>query len=239
MTRSIDSGDGGTTRNRSNRAVALVSGGLDSVVSLAIADRELDVRLVLFCNYGQRALSSERASAIDVVSYYGLPFREVDVTWMRDLSPEGMRDFEAGEPARDVDDDLDSLDAVWIPNRNGLFLNVAAAFAESYDCGTVVTGFNREEAVEFPDNTREYVDAVNVGFEYSTRFGVRVVSYTLDLTKREILRKGIELSAPLSAIWSCYRGGERMCGSCASCRRLKVAIDSLESEYRPIIEFAE
>jgi 7-cyano-7-deazaguanine synthase len=144
-----------------------------------------------------------------------------------------------GDPSPPGDNDLDSPDAVWIPNRNGVFLNIAAAFAEGYDCETVVTGFNREEAVEFPDNSREYVEAVNNGFVYSTRSGVRVVSYTLDLSKREILRKGIELSAPLDAIWSCYRGGERMCGACASCRRLKMAIDSLPEGHRPLIEFED
>lgn len=224
-------------------AVALVSGGLDSVVSLAAADRELEVRLVLFLNYGQRALLAERAATIDVASYYGLPFREVDVTWLRGLSPRGMRGPEGRDtppdPGGQADDRLDTLDAVWIPNRNGVFLNVAAAFAESYGCDVVVTGFNREEAVEFPDNSEGFVDAVNDGLRFSTRSGVRVISYTLNLTKREILRRGIELGVPLGTIWSCYRGGERMCGTCASCRRLKTAIDSLPRGDRPAVEFEE
>jgi 7-cyano-7-deazaguanine synthase len=224
------------------RAVALVSGGLDSVVSLAIADKKLNIELVLFCNYGQRSLAKEQSSVIDVAGYYGLPFREVNIGWLKELSPKGMRggDKRAGPTdtinANDVNR-LDSLDAVWVPNRNGVFLNVAAAFAERYGCGTVVTGFNREEAVEFRDNTSEYVDAVNRSFEFSTRNGVRVVSYTLNLSKREILRKGIEIGIPFGTIWSCYRGGERMCGRCASCQRLKSAIDSLPDEQRPLIEF--
>jgi 7-cyano-7-deazaguanine synthase len=224
-----------------NRAVALVSGGLDSVVSLAKADRELEVRLVLFCNYGQRALSSERASVIDVAGYYGLPFREVDITWLRELAPAAMRRTRPeGKGAGDQgsqDDRLERLEAVWVPNRNGVLLNVAAAFAESHDCTVVVTGFNREEAVEFPDNSPGYVETVNNGFEYSTRLGVRVVSYTLELTKREILRTGIEIGVPLSIIWSCYKSGQRMCGTCLSCRRLKMAIDSLPGDERPAIEF--
>lgn len=213
----------------SNRAIALVSGGLDSVVSLANAVVELDVRLVLFCNYGQRALENERGAVLGAVNYYGLPFREVDVVWLRELSPGGMGGDAAGE--------LDTVENVWIPNRNGVFLNIAAAFAESYGCGTVVTGFNREEAVEFPDNSREFVEAANRSFEFSTRSGVRVVSYTLDLTKREILLAGIELKAPLSVIWSCYRAGTLMCGVCPSCRRLQMAVDALPASKRPVIEF--
>jgi 7-cyano-7-deazaguanine synthase len=223
-------------------AVALVSGGLDSVVSLAIADKELTIELVLFCNYGQRSLAKEQSSVIDVAGYYGLPFREVNIGWLKELSPEGMRGGDKRTGAADTPDandvnQLDAIDAVWVPNRNGVFLNVAAAFAERYGCGSLVTGFNREEAVEFRDNTSEYVDAVNRSFEFSTRNRVSVVSYTLNLTKREILRKGIELGVPFDTIWSCYRDGERMCGRCASCQRLKTAIDSLPDEERPLIEF--
>jgi 7-cyano-7-deazaguanine synthase len=223
------------------RGVALVSGGLDSVVSLAMADREIDIRLVLFCNYGQRSASRERAAVIDVAGYYGLPFREVDVTWLRELSPRGMRgragaDADQGAPG--ADGELETLDAVWIPNRNGVLVNVAAAFAERYGCGVVVTGFNREEAVEFPDNSPEFVDAANRSLAYSTRSGVRVVSFTQGLTKRGIIEKGVELSVPLGGIWSCYRGGDVMCGKCASCRRLKMALDSVAADRRPLIEFA-
>jgi len=228
------------------RAVALVSGGLDSVVSLALADRELEVRLVLFCNYGQRALDRERASVVDVAGYYGLPFQEVDVTWLRDLSPEGMRKTLPGDDDSALPSGggsgpggLVSLDSVWIPNRNGLFLNIAAAFAERYGCSTVVTGFNREEAVEFPDNSSGFVDAVNRGLAFSTRNGVRVVSYTLDMSKREILEAGGDAGVPFGTIWSCYRAGAHMCGDCASCRRLRSALESLPRDCRPQIEFEE
>ncbi len=221
-----------------SRAIVLLSGGLDSVVSLALADRELEVRLVLFFNYGQRSLANERTSVVSVVSYYGLPMQEVDITWLRDLCPDAMRSRSVGEPQEKRQDRLDSLEDVWIPNRNGVFLNVAAAYAERYGCDIVVAGFNREEAEEFPDNTPEYVDTVNQAFRYSTRTQIEVKSYLQDLTKREILRKGVEVSAPLSTIWSCYRDESKMCGTCASCRRLRTAIDSLPSESRPVIEFA-
>jgi 7-cyano-7-deazaguanine synthase len=221
-------------RTDRRRAVAVVSGGLDSVVSLAAGLETHDVRLVLFFDYGQRARASERASVIAVVSYYQLPLREVDVRWLGSLSPAGMRagaDESAGE--------LRALDEVWIPNRNGVFLNVAAAFAESYGCDLVLTGFNREEAVEFPDNAPAYVASVNEALASSTRNRVEVASPTQDLDKREILWRGIELGAPLSLIWSCYRSGERMCGRCASCRRLRAALDAVPEERRPPIVFED
>jgi 7-cyano-7-deazaguanine synthase len=100
-----------------------------------------------------------------------------------------------------------------------------------------VTGFNRGEAVEFPDNSQDYVERVNRALELSTRNRVRVESFTIDLDKRAILRLGLELHAPLSIVWSCYRSGQRMCGRCASCRRLRGALDSLPESDRPVVEF--
>jgi 7-cyano-7-deazaguanine synthase len=214
------------------RAVALVSGGLDSVVALALARKRLDVRLVLFFDYGQRSRESERASVLNVVSYYGLPFREVDISWLGPLSPRGMRSADAGGELR-------TLDEVWVPNRNGVMINIAAAFAESYGYDAVVAGFNREEAEEFPDNGAEYVLRATAALGLSTRTGVVVESPTIGLDKREIVLAGMEAGAPLSVIWSCYRSGERMCGRCASCARLRSALDAVDAHARPVIEFDE
>ncbi len=214
------------------KSIALVSGGLDSLVSLSRAVSERDVRAVMFIDYGQRAHESERVSSMSAANYYGLAFLDVDLRWLESLSPTGMRASRGGAA-----DALSTLDDVWIPNRNGVFVNTAAAYAESYGCNTVVTGFNREEAVEFPDNSRDYVDRVNASLEYSTRNRVRVESFTIDLDKRAIIRLGIELKAPLSIVWSCYKSGAKMCGTCASCARLRGAIDSLPASERPVIEF--
>lgn len=217
-------------QHHNRRAVALVSGGLDSVVSAARAHRDLEVRLVLFMNYGQRALARERAAAMAAADFFGLPWREVDVRWLGELAPGGMT--ERGRQSA-----LDTLEAVWIPNRNGVFLNIAAAFAESYGCDRVVTGFNRDEAEEFPDNRAEYADRVSAGLELSTRNGVRIESYTQGLGKREILELGAELGAPLTVIWSCYHAGEAMCGRCASCNRLRQALSEVSPDVRPPIRF--
>jgi 7-cyano-7-deazaguanine synthase len=220
------------------RAVALVSGGLDSVVSLAMAADVMDVRLVLFCNYGQRAVERERNAVLGVVGFYEFPFKEINAPWLGELAPEGMRRSAARAGAETAPEpSLDTLDAVWVPNRNGVLLNMAAAFAESFGCDFVVAGFNREEAVEFPDNRAEYVDRVNNGLEMSTRGGVKIVSFTQGLDKREIIIRGHELGAPLSVIWSCYHSRERMCGRCASCRRLKGAIAAVDEQQRPNLRF--
>ncbi len=214
------------------KSIVLASGGLDSLVSLARAVVERDVRTVMFFDYGQRARENERVSSMSAANYYGLPFLDADVRWLESLSPPDMR---ASRP--EVVGDLATLDDVWIPNRNGVFINVAAAYAESYGCDTIVTGFNREEAEEFPDNSRDYVERVNAALALSTRNRARVESFTIDLDKRAIIRVGLELKAPLSIVWSCYRSGPTMCGRCASCARLRGAIDSLPASERPVLQF--
>jgi 7-cyano-7-deazaguanine synthase len=214
------------------KSIVLVSGGLDSLVSLARAVVERDVRAVMFFDYGQRARESERASSMSAANYYGLPFLDADVRWLESLAPAGMRASRGDAP-----DSLTTFDEVWIPNRNGVFVNVAAAYAENYHCETIVTGFNREEAEEFPDNSRDYVERVNAALALSTRNAVRVESFTIDLDKRAIIRMGLELKAPLSIVWSCYRSGRKMCGRCASCARLRGAVDSLPAADRPVLEF--
>ena len=219
------------------RSIALVSGGLDSIVSLARAVKERSVESVLFFDYGQRARESERVSSMSAANFYGLPFQDVDVRWLESLSPPGMQRSLAPDRRDEADDALRSIDDVWIPNRNGVFINIAAAYAERGACDTIVTGFNREEAEEFPDNSADYVERVNRALALSTRNRVRVESFTIDLDKRTILRLGMELKAPLSILWSCYRSGELMCGRCASCRRLHAALDSLSPADRPVIEF--
>lgn len=219
------------------RSIALVSGGLDSIVSLARAVKERSVETVMFFDYGQRARESERVSSMSAANFYGLPFQDVDVRWLESLAPPGMQHSVAIDRREEDPAALQSLTDVWIPNRNGVFINIAAAYAERQACDTIVTGFNREEAEEFPDNSMDYVARVNSALELSTRNRVRVESFTIDLDKRSILRLGLELHAPLSIVWSCYRSGEIMCGRCASCRRLRGALDSLPAAERPVIEF--
>jgi 7-cyano-7-deazaguanine synthase len=114
---------------------------------------------------------------------------------------------------------LKKLKDVWIPNRNGLFINVAACYAEYYGAKTIITGFNREEAQDFPDNSARFLHAINRSLSYSTLSKVKVKSYVAALSKKEIYHLGLKHKAPLEYIYSCYLGDRQMCGKCASCKR--------------------
>lgn len=212
------------------KAVILLSAGLDSTVSLAWAARETEVVLTLTFDYGQRAARREIESAARIAQRYGIRHRSLALGFLGDLTQTALVNRGAGVPEPE-ESDLDQVEGtaretalkVWVPNRNGLFVNVAACFAESMGAGLIITGFNREEAATFPDNSPNYVEAANLALSYSTLNGARVFSPTQELDKPGIVRLGLELGAPLDLIWSCYHGGEKMCGRCESCRRLQRA----------------
>lgn len=206
------------------KGVAILSGGLDSTVSLAAAARRMDVVLALTFDYGQRAARREREASARIACRYGVPHRVVGIPWLAPLTRTALVNRKARLPRREMSER--SAKAVWVPNRNGVFIEVSAAHAESLGATRLVTGFNREEAATFPDNSPAYVRAVNRALSFSTANGVRVVSFTGGLDKRAIVRLGRRLGAPLDLIWPCYEGGRAWCRECESCLRSLRALDA-------------
>jgi len=203
--------------SRNMKGVAILSGGLDSTVSLAAATRRMDVVLALTFDYGQRAARREREASAKIARHYRIPHRVVAIPWLAGLTGTALVNRRARLPRHEMSER--SARAVWVPNRNGVFIEIAAAHAESLGAARLITGFNREEAATFPDNSTAYVGAVNRALSFSTANGVRVVSYTGSLDKKGIVKLGRRLGAPLEHIWPCYEGGRAWCGTCESCLR--------------------
>lgn len=205
----------------------LLSGGLDSLVALAQARRKGEVALALTFDYGQRSAPREVAAARAAARAAGVPHRVVPLPFLAAITATALVRRARPLPAPS-EGELDrrgaaarSAAAVWVPNRNGVFVAVAAAHAEAWGVRDVVVGFNREEGATFPDNTPEFVRRMNRLLERSTlrRPPPRVWAPLARLDKAGIVRRGIRLGAPFDLFWSCYRGGRRMCGRCESCRR--------------------
>jgi 7-cyano-7-deazaguanine synthase len=199
------------------KGVAILSGGLDSTVSLAAAARRMELVLALTFDYGQRAARREREAASRIARRYRVPHRVIGIPWLAALTRTALVNRKARLPRHEMSER--SAKAVWVPNRNGVFIEIAAAHAESLGATRLVTGFNREEAATFPDNSPAYVRAVNGALSFSTANSVRVVSFTGTLDKRGIVRLGRRLGAPLDLVWPCYEGGRAWCRSCESCLR--------------------
>ncbi|MBL7715404.1 MAG: 7-cyano-7-deazaguanine synthase QueC [Bdellovibrionales bacterium] len=217
--------------NPSSRSVVLLSGGLDSSANLAIACEREPVELALTCDYGQKAAKKEIEAAGRLAQYYGVRHQILDLTWLGRLGgssltseskvPEiGAHQLDTGSIIRET------AKQVWVPNRNGVLINVAAAFADRLGAGRVIVGFNREEAATFPDNSLEYLNRCSDALALSTANGARVFCYTTSMTKIEIVAelRRLKKPFPFDRIWSCYLGGEQPCGTCESCQRLKRAM---------------
>ncbi len=211
--------------------VVLLSAGLDSAVNLAVAGtRQGGVKLALTFDYGHRAARREAACARALARHYGVPWKLLKLPWLGELTGTALVARGKRIPRlKDLDDRKDALAsaaAVWVPNRNGVFLNIAAAFAESMGCREVVIGLNREEGATFPDNTAAFGGAATRAFHYSTRNRVRAVSYTARMDKRQIIHLARRLKLPLDKVWPCYEGERRPCGACESCARFRRALES-------------
>ncbi len=211
-------------------SITLISGGLDSIVATACAMREGDVRLAITVDYGQRAAAREIEAAREVCARLGVPHETIDARWLasagggalveRDVAvPEPEPDELSGEAAER------SAAAVWVPNRNGVLVNIAAARADASGAEAVVVGFNAEEAETFPDNGVAFLEALERAFAYSTRAGVRVHAPLASFGKAEILVEARRIDAPIEFAWPCYHGGSSLCGACESCRRFHRALE--------------
>jgi len=225
--------------------VILLSGGLDSSANLAIESEKSRNILALTLDYGQRSALREIEASQKLAAYFGARHEVVPLRWLGELGGSSLtqESIRIPEPeTADLDNaekSRESARAVWVPNRNGVFVNVAGAWAEALGARRVLAGFNREEAETFPDNSSEFMKQVNRGFGYSIRSEVRLKSHTVEMTKKEIVAaiRLLERPFPFEMLWSCYRGGEGPCKICESCRRLTramgeapVRIDRVEME---------
>lgn len=205
--------------------IALLSGGLDSSVAVATEVQRGGKGLILFFDYGQRAVKRERKASQVLAKHFGLEFRSVSLPFLAEITKTALVMNDQVIPQIGLDK-LDNRDAalksaqeVWVPNRNGLFLNIAACFAEALGIQKILVGFNAEEALTFPDNSANFVNKAQEFFRLSTLSGLEVLAPTLGMNKSEIVQRGLELKVPFEKTWSCYQAGRKQCGQCESCLR--------------------
>lgn len=213
-------------------AIILLSGGLDSTVSLAKAMRKIKVKLALTFNYGQKASQKEIRAASLIAKHYKIPHRVIELPWLANITKTSLVNKEKAIPEFNFkeNDPQGSARAVWVPNRNAVFINVGASFAEVLKYKYIICGFNIEEGESFPDNSKEFLRFINKTLDYSTLNKVKVLSFVANLNKEEIAREGFKYKVPFEYLWSCYNGQEKMCGKCESCQRTIRAFKKLRQE---------
>lgn len=214
--------------------VALLSGGLDSYVSLAWAQsHDYDIKLALTFDYGQRAAQEEISASKAICAKYGIKHEVIKLPFLAEISNSALNKDDKELEFETLGNE--SARAVWVPNRNGLFLNIAASFCDAFCYEVVIIGANKEEAGTFPDNSAEFCIAAQAAFKYSTNVHPTVVAPLLEFEKHEIITLGLELGVDFKLLKSCYASTKNSakvksepffyhCGVCESCKRLRSAI---------------
>jgi len=199
------------------RGVVLVSGGMDSCVTAAIAARECHPAF-LHVSYGQRTEARERSSFLALASHFGVNDRlEARLDHLRAIGGSSLTD--ASIPIPEADLNRLGVPRTYVPFRNAQLLSIAVAWAEVIGATRVYIGAVEEDSSGYPDCRREFYDAYEAMIRAGTRpeTSIRIETPVIRLRKSAIVRRGIELEAPFHLTWSCYREERVACGSCDSC----------------------
>lgn len=198
-------------------AVVMLSGGLDSCVTTAVARRDFEVAL-FHANYGQRTLARELAAFRALAAFWGVNrVLEADLSFLGRLGGSSLTD--PGLPVPVGEEEPPGIPPTYVPFRNSIFLAAAVAWAEVLGAGAIFIGANILDNPGYPDCRPEYFTAYNRVIELGTRpeTGIAIHTPLIHLDKAGIIRLGLELGAPVELTWSCYQNEDAACGRCSSC----------------------
>ncbi len=201
----------------SGRAIVSLSGGMDSCVCAALAARDYEA-CALHVSYGQRTEARELQSARAVAEQLGITrFLHLRMDLFRTIGGSALTDLSIAVP--DAPDVVGAeIPVTYVPFRNAHFLSAAVSWAETIDAGTIFIGAVEQDSSGYPDCRPAYYEAFQELIRTGTRDGsIRIATPLIQMRKREIVRLGVELRAPLHVTWSCYSGEVEACGVCDSC----------------------
>ncbi len=205
------------------KSIILLSGGLDSLVALGAFKDEYNIKLALTFDYGQKSAYGEIDSSKKICKYYQIEHKVITLDWLREITNTSLVSNKE-IPTEDLGT-KESAKSVWVPNRNGLFLNIAASYADSFGYTHILFGANKDEGKTFSDNTEEFREKMSDVFKYSTLVKPMVTAPLIKYTKNDIVKLALNKGVPLELVKSCYDSGEKHCGICESCRHLKRALE--------------
>ena len=202
----------------SSLAVCLVSGGMDSCVTAAIANEENDELAFLHVSYGQRTEVRERESFEELADYYRVKARlVVSLEQLAKIGGSSLTDHNLAVSEADLS--AQGIPSSYVPFRNAHLLAAAVSWGEVLRATRIYIGAVAEDSSGYPDCRPEFYEAfqqvINVGTKPDTRLEIKTP--VIGLKKSEIIKRGLELNAPLDLTWSCYRESTKACGTCDSC----------------------
>jgi len=199
-------------------AIVLMSGGLDSCVTAAIAKEKYKLAL-LHVNYGHRTEKRELKAFEDIADYYGVKHRLViSIDYLKQIGGSSLID-----PNMDVPEytpEKKGIPSTYVPFRNTHLIAISVSWGEVIGAKKIFIGAMEEDSSGYPDCREEYFKAYNRLIELGTRpeTHIEIVTPIIHMRKSEVIKKGVELKAPLHLTWSCYQAEDVACGRCESCR---------------------
>lgn len=203
--------------SQNDLVVVLVSGGMDSCVTSAIASQRYRLAF-LHLNYGQKTETRELQAFNDIANHYNVEQKlVVDARFFNEIGGSSLTDDSI--PVSNAD--LMNLDipTSYVPFRNANILSVAVSYAEVLGASKIFIGAVEEDSSGYPDCRLDFYDAFNKIIQIGTKpeTNIRIETPLIHLKKSEIIQKGVELNAPLHLSWSCYQNNDVACGTCDSC----------------------
>ena len=214
------------------KAVVLLSGGLDSTTCMAVAKEAGRELYPISFNYHQRH-SIELEGAKEVAAFYRVKKHLIIETNMELIGGSALTDRAIAVPEGDVS--RTSVPVTYVPARNLIFLSYAVGYAETIGARYVYIGVNSVDYSGYPDCRPDFIQRFQAAADYATEAAsegkrIEIVAPLQNLSKAEIVRLAARLAVPLELTHSCYNGGEKACGVCDSCklRRQGFALAGIE-----------
>lgn len=195
-------------------SVIIVSGGMDSI-TLLYEYRER-IALGVSFDYGSNHNAREIPFAELHCRRLGIPHLTIPLDFMHRYFRSSLLEGADAIPEGNYDDD--NMKSTVVPFRNGIMLSIAAGLAESRGLHYVMMANHGGDHTIYPDCQPAFVDAMSQATEAGTYVGVQVLAPYTQITKTDIARRGAALGIDYTETWSCYKGGERHCGKCGTCR---------------------
>lgn len=201
------------------KAIVLLSGGMDSLVCAGIALKENYKVSFLHMNYGQKTSARERKSFDDISEFYKIPERDrkiIDMTFLKQIGGSSLTDEAIS--VKSYQGDSKEIPDSYVPFRNSIILSLAVSWAEVVGATKLFIGANYEDSPGYPDCRPSYYEAFNKVIKEGTKAGnIEIITPVINMKKRDIVLKGQDLKVPFPLSWSCYKSDDKACGQCDSC----------------------
>ncbi|MEO6694057.1 MAG: 7-cyano-7-deazaguanine synthase QueC [Ignavibacteria bacterium] len=204
-------------KQKSSKAIVLVSGGMDSALTSAIAGKKHELNF-LHVNYGQRTQKRELKAFNDIAEYYGVKSKlVVDISYLSDIGGSSLTDMKLKVEKANLKNK--KIPTSYVPFRNANILSIAVSWAEIIKAAKIFIGAVEEDSSGYPDCRKDFFDAYNKMISKGTKpgFEIKIETPIIDLLKKEIVLRSVQMNVPIHLTWSCYKENKIACGECDSC----------------------